>query len=58
MEGINRDYATRVHNYIVAMTYYEGLLDRGEIFIENYITIELKILVKYRLPENNIFRMK
>ena len=58
MECINRDYATRVHSYIVAMTYYEGLLDKGEILIEDYITIELKILTKYKLPENSIFRMK
>ena len=58
MEGINRDYAKRVHNYIVAMTYYEGLLEKGEIFIEDYIAIELKILAKYQLPEESIFRMK
>ena len=58
MEGINRDYATRVHNYIVAMTFYEGLLNKGEILLEDYIIIELKILVKYQLPEESIFRMK
>ena len=58
MEGINRDYATRVHNYIVAMIFYEGLLDKGEILIEDYITIELKILAKYKLSEDSIFRMK
>ena len=58
MEGINREYAKRVHNYIVAMTYYEGLLEKGEIFIEDYIAIELKILAKYQLPEESIFRMK
>ena len=40
------------------MTYYEGLLEKGEIFIEDYIAIELKILAKYRLPEESIFRMK
>lgn len=58
MEGINREYATRVHNYTVAMTYYECLLDKGEIFIEDYIAIELRILAKYKLPEESIFRMK
>ena len=58
MEGINREYATRVHNYIVAMTFYEDLLDKVEILIEDYIDIELKILVKYKLPEESIFRMK
>lgn len=58
MEGINREYATRVHNYIVAMTYYEDLLDKGEILIEDYITIELKILSNYKLSEDSIFRMK
>ena len=58
MEGINREYATRVHNYIVAMVYFEGLLEKGEIAIDDYITIELKILAKCRLPEESIFRMK
>ena len=58
MEGINRDYATRVHKYIVAMTFYEGLLNKGEILIEDYIAIELRILAKYKLPEESIFRMK
>ena len=58
MEGINRDYARRVHNYVVAMTYYEGLLNKGEILIEDYIAIELRILTKYKLPEESIFRMK
>ena len=57
MEGINRDYATRVHNYIVAMTYYKGMLNRGEISAEDYNKIEIKILVKYQLPEESIFRM-
>ena len=58
MKGINREYATRVHNYIVAMTYYEGMLDRGEISAEDYNKIEIKILTTYQLPEESIFRMK
>ena len=58
MEGINRDYATKIHNYLMAMTYYEGLLDKGEITAEEYNQIELKILAKYQLPEESIFRMK
>ena len=57
MEGINRDYATRVHNYIIAMTYYEGMLNKGEISAEDYNKIEIKTLVKYQLPEESIFRM-
>ena len=57
MKGINRDYAIRVHNYIVAMTYYEGLLDKGEILIEDYIEIERRIAFKYKLEES-IFRME
>ena len=57
MEGMNRDYATRVQNYIIAMTYYEGMLNRGEISAEDYNKIEIKILVKYQLPEESIFRM-
>ena len=57
MEGINREYAKRVHNYIVAMVYFEGLLDKGEITIEDYIEIERKIAFKYKMEES-IFRME
>ena len=57
MEGINRDYATRVHNYTVAMVYFEELLNKGEITIEDYIEIERKIAFKYKMEES-IFRMK
>ena len=57
MEGINREYATRVHNYIVAMVYFEGLLNKGEIAIEEYIEIERKIAFKYKMEES-IFRME
>ena len=56
MEGINCEYVTRVHNYIVAMVYFEGLLDKGEITIEEYIEIERRIAFKYKLEES-IFRM-
>ena len=57
MEGINREYATRVHNYIVAMVYFEGLLGKGEIAIDDYIEIERRIAFKYNMEES-IFRMK
>ena len=57
MEGINREYATRVHNYIVAMVYFEGLLNKGEITIDDYIEIERRIAFKYKMEES-IFRMK
>lgn len=57
MEGINREYAIRVHNYIVAMVYFEGLLNKGEITILEYIEIERKISFKYKLEES-IFRME
>ena len=57
MEGINREYATRVHNYIVAMVYFEELLNKGEITIEDYIEIERKIAFKYKMEES-IFKMK
>ena len=56
MEGINREYATRVHNYIVAMVYFEELLDKGEIAIDDYIEIERRIAFKYKMEES-IFRM-
>ena len=57
MEGINREYATRVHNYIVAMVYFEGLLDKGEITIDDYIEIERRIAFKYKMEES-VFRME
>lgn len=57
MEGINREYATSVHNYIVAMVYFEGLLNKGEITIQEYIEIERKIAFKYKFEES-IFRME
>ena len=53
MEGINRDYATGVQNYIIAMTYYEDTLNRRMIYNE----IEIKILAKCQLSEKSIFRM-
>lgn len=57
MEGINREYTTRVHNYIVAMVYFEELLNKGEITIEDYIKIERKISFKYNMEES-IFRIE
>lgn len=57
MEGINREYVTRIHNYIIAMIYFEGLLDKGEITIQEYIEIERRVAFKYKLEES-IFRMK
>ena len=57
MEGINREYATRVHSYIVTMVYFEGLLNKGEITIEEYIEIERKIAFKYKMEES-IFGME
>ena len=57
MEGINREYATRVNNYIVAMVYFEGLLEKGEIAIDDYIEIERRIAFKYKMEES-IFRME
>ncbi len=57
MESINHEYVIRVHNYIVAMVYFEELLNKGEITIEEYIEIERRIAFKYKLEES-IFRME
>ena len=57
MENLNKEYVQRFHNYIVAMVYYENLLNRGEIDIEDYIEIERNITHKYNMEES-IFRMK
>ena len=52
MEGINREYAARVHNYPVVMVSFEELLNKGEITIEDYIEIERKIAFKYKMEES------
>lgn len=57
MENLNKEYMERFHNYIVAMVYYENLLSREEITIDDYIEIERKIAFKYKMEES-IFRMK
>lgn len=57
MENLNKEYMERFHNYIVVMVYYENLLNREEITIDDYIEIERNIAHKYRM-EDSIFRMK
>ena len=57
MENLNKEYIEQLHNYIVAMVYYESLLNRGEITIDDYIKIERDIACKYN-TEESIFRMK
>ena len=57
MENLNKEYMEGFHNYIVAMVYYENLLNREEIFIDDYIEIERNIAHKYKMEES-IFRMK
>lgn len=57
MEGINREYARRLQNYIIAMNFFEGLLNKDQITIHDYIEIERNIAHKYKM-ENSIFRME
>ena len=57
MEGINREYARRLQNYIIAMNFFEGLLNKDQITIHVYIEIERNIAHKYKM-ENSIFRME
>lgn len=57
MENLNKEYMERFHNYIVAMVYYENLLSREEITIDDYIEVERNIAHKYRM-EDSIFRME
>lgn len=40
------------HNYIVAMVYYENLLNREEITIDDYIEIERNIAYKYKMEDS------
>ena len=37
MDNLNKEYMERFHNYIVAMVYYENLLNSKEITIDDYI---------------------
>ena len=39
------------------MVYFEGLLEKGEIAIDDYIEIERRIAFKYNMEES-IFRME
>ena len=57
MEGINCEYARRLQNYIIAMNFFEGLLNKDQITIHDYIEIEQNIAHKYKM-ENSIFRME
>ena len=57
MENLNKEYMERFHNYIVAMVYYENLLNSGEITIDDYIEIERRIAFKYKMEES-VFRME
>ena len=57
MENLNKEYMERFHNYIVAMVYFENLLKKEEITIDDYIEIERNIAHKYNMEES-IFRMK
>ena len=57
MENLTKEYMERFHNYIVAMVYYENLLNREEITIEDYIEIERNIAHKYKMEES-VFRME
>lgn len=57
MENLNKEHTERFHNDIVAMVYYENLLNREEVSIDDYIEIERNIAHKYRMEES-VFRMK
>lgn len=57
MDNLNKEYMERFHNYIVAMVYYENLLNQEEITINDYIEIERNIAHKYKMEES-AFRMK
>ncbi len=57
MENLNKEYMERFLNYIVSMVYYEKLLNREEITIDDYIEIERDIAYKCKI-EDSVFRMK
>ena len=57
MKNLNKEYMERFHNYIVVMVYYENLLSREEISIDDYIEIERNIAHKYKM-EDSVFRIE
>ena len=50
-----KDYKTRVHNYLISRTYYEEMLEKGEISQEDFDEINAKLLAKYNLSNRSIF---
>lgn len=56
IENLNKEYMERFHNYIVAMVYYENLLNREGITVDDYIEIERNIAHRYKMEES-VFRM-
>ena len=52
-----KEYRKRLHSYIVSMQYFKSLLESGDITEEEYSLIERDVLLKYRLPEDSLFRM-
>lgn len=52
-----KEYRKRLHSYIVSMQYFKFLLESGDITEEEYSLIERDVLLKYRLPEDSLFRM-
>ena len=57
MKNLNKEYMERFNNYIVAMVYYENILNKEKITINDYIEIERNIAHKYNMEES-IFRIK
>ena len=52
---VDKDYKTRVHNYLISRTYYEEMLKKGEISQEDFDEINAKLLAKYNLSNRSIF---
>ena len=53
-----KEYIQMLSNYIVVMTFFEQMLNSGDLRIEDYIELEKEFAQKYKISNESIFRMK
>ena len=57
-KGELKKYIQMLSNYIVVMTFFEQMLNNGDLRIEDYIELEKEFAHKYKILSESIFRMK
>ena len=56
MENLNKEHMEQSHNYIVEMAYYENLLNKEEVTVDDYIEIERNFADRHKMKQS-VFRM-